>query len=432
MESPSLFDEETMNTGGGAENVAAPPPRSKAKAAAARKRKIVLDDEAETPEEDEMEPLKPKKGKAASGGKKPAKTKKRKDAEPVPVAEPPPQQLIHPEDLAQAEQLADEEAANQAYKPPEQILPAPPGKDFVVRIPYPQPFKTMIEIMAHVLVDCHFKVEATPTFCGLCVESVDESKVCLINARFACEAAVAGGVPQTFCVKMAVLNALLKSVAAGVCITLSRNVGEAEVHMTADKPGSQAHYQEFTIRTLDREYEECSVGNLSGNFTIEIDLTEFRGLVKMAKELKADDLTFEIMEPLKRGDVRLSYFIISVKGDAECRNVYTSATEWKTGDDQSVIIKTVEQGADSCVKMPDPGKMRQCMHEKFSIAYLTNFLASLKQASLTIQLSSEGDPMMMRHPLGGDSHISFVLAPKLKDEDAARPSADPEDDAVDE
>jgi hypothetical protein len=308
------------------------------------------------------------------------------------------------------------------FKIPQQIVPAPSGKDFVVTIPHPQAFKNLVEIMGHVLQDCHFTIIATPSFCGLCVNSYDDRNCCMIIARFACDTRVHGAAAHHFCVKMPIINALLKSVAPRQCLEISRSSGQSQVQMVAYDSHDQARYQEFVLDTLDREPEEDVLDKFNSDYTVEIQLNEFRGLVKMAKDLKAEDLTFEILEPKETGTLRCSYLVLSIDGDAKCRNVYTSLTEWNSSSDpaaSSVVIRTAEQTAGNHRRMPARALLMSCLEERFSINYLTNFMASMKRDMLTIRLSSKGEPMVLFHPLGGDSHVSFVLAPRQKQDPAA-------------
>ena len=324
----------------------------------------------------------------------------------------------------------DDLGPDKEFKVPAQLLPPPKEMDFVITIPYPQPFKNKVDIMSKVIQDCDFSVVATPNFCGLCVDSVDERNCCMIISRFACDTKVRG--IHHFCVKLSVFNTLLKMVAPKRCVEIFRKVGESDVKMVVYDPNDQSSYQEYTIPTLDREPEEDTIGKFNSDYTIEIELNEFRGLVKMAKDLKAEDLTFQILEPRDKGAVRTSYFILSIDGDAKCRTVYSSVTEWNSGvtaenndeNDQavenqakSVVIKTADRCVSGHARLPGMHTLKVCLEERFSILYLTNFLASMKRNMLTIRLSSTGDPMVLFHPLGSESFVSFVLAPKNRDED---------------
>jgi len=304
-------------------------------------------------------------------------------------------------------------------KVPPVLLSPPPGMDFVVTIPHPQAFNNLIYIMAHVIQDCHFTVMSTPTFSGLCVNSYDSRACCMVIARFTCDVKMKTSALHYFCVKMATLKTLLTSVQPRQILEISRAVGEANIRLTAYDSHDMTRYQECELGTLDRDPENDVLDKFDSDYTVEIQLNEFRGLVKMAKDLKADDLTFEILEPKERGDLRCSYLVLTIDGEAKCRNVYTSITEWDTEtktETSSVVIRTAEQTAGDHKRMPHVDLLTKKLEERFSITYLTNFMASMKRDMLTIRLSSKGEPMVLYHPLGGDSHVSFVLAPRAKDE----------------
>lgn len=302
-------------------------------------------------------------------------------------------------------------------------LPPPSGKDFVITIPYPGAFKNMVEIMAHVLDVCQFSVVCSPTSSGMCVNSYDKANCCMIIGRFACDTKVRG--VQHFCVKMPMFNALLKLVQPRLCLEISRTTGSAMISMVAFDPTDKSQYQEFEIPTLDREVEEDVLASFSSDFTIEIDLNEFRGLVKTAKDLKAEDLSFQILEEKNRGPLRSSYLVLSIDGDAKCRKVYHSLTDWTAADasktdgggGNSLVIKTAEHSAGDHQRLPAMNKLKVCLDEKFSINYLTNFMASMKRPKLIMRLSSSGEPMVLCHTLGSESIVSFVLAPKAREAD---------------
>jgi hypothetical protein len=296
-------------------------------------------------------------------------------------------------------------------------MPPPSGKDFVITIPYPGAFKNMVEIMAHVLDVCQFSVVCSPKFAGMCVNSYDKANCCMIIGRFACDTKVRG--MQNFCVKMPMFNALLKLVQPRLCLEISRTTGSATISMVAFDPTDKSQYQEFEIPTLDREEDEETLDSFKSDFTIEIELNEFRGLVKTAKDLKAEDLSFQILEEKNRGPLRSSYLVLSIDGDAKCRKVYHSLTDWTsdstTADGDALVIKTAEHSAGDHQRLPAMNKLKICLDEKFSINYLTNFMASMKRPKLTMRLSSSGEPMVLCHTLGSESSVSFVLAPRARE-----------------
>jgi hypothetical protein len=302
------------------------------------------------------------------------------------------------------------------------VVPAPDGMDFVVKIALPQAFKTLIEIIGHILQDCHFTVISTEDFQGLVVNSFDASKCCMIAAKFACDAKVRSGVTHHFCVKMNIMNSLLKSVDPRLCLEISRSIGASDVTIIASDGyvGNIQHnvqetrYQEFVLNTLDREPDSDTIDKFNCDYTVEIRLTEFKNLVKMAKDFNSQDLRFQISEPLEHGPVRCSYLVLSVNGsDAKCKHVYISTTDWGEQVDtvHGVIIRTCDQTPSHYKRMPDQNLLKKCLDKAFSTTYLNNFLISMKKETLTMRLSSDGAPMVLYYSLNEESHVSFVLAP---------------------
>lgn len=299
----------------------------------------------------------------------------------------------------------------------EPILPPPANLDFLVHIPYAHAFKNLVEICCHVLKDLNISLKAEDSFSGMYINCMDPSNTCMVIARFACKAQVRG--KQHFCVTMSTLNTCLKHVNARNCIKLYRTVGAADVIMIVSDPGDSSQFQKFVFKTLDRDPEEDVLDKFTSDYTIEIELNEFRSLVKTAKDINAEELSFKIYEPKKAGPLRSSYFVISVAGnDVDCTKVYHSLTEWNNSND-SVVIKTVEHGPQSSSsgtpELPDLSQLKVCLDENFGIKYLTNFMANMKHNTLTMRLSSSGEPMLLSHPIGSESQVSFVLAPRQKD-----------------
>lgn len=296
-----------------------------------------------------------------------------------------------------------------------QIVPAPPDKDFVATISYPQSFKQLVKIMSGVLDVVQLTVQSNKQFCGLTVNSFDSKNTCMVIARFQCETKVRGERSHYFCVKMSTFNTILeKLINPRWCMELHRDTGMADIRLISYDPQDSSQYQDILMNTQDRDEEKDTLETFNSDYTVEIDLNEFRSIVSTAQVLKAEDMCFQILEEKEKGPLRSSYLVLSIDADAKIRKVYHSLTAWNDPDTPNVVIKTAEQTRGIHTRMPDQSQLKERLHENFSISYLTNFMKSMKTNTITLRLSSEGAPMVLSHPLGSDSQISFVLAPKEK------------------
>lgn len=293
--------------------------------------------------------------------------------------------------------------------------------EFKLTFTNPQSLKTLVDIVSNILTECHFQVRPGADdgdFVGIVVDSIDNKMVCMITARLTCQVEGSEGV---FCVRMSTLNMLLRSVQPHMCMDISRESGNPEIRMCAYETTNDAFRSEFTINTLAREANNATLDDIVYEYTVEIDLVAFRQIVKMARDLKADDIRFVVEEPRKQQSRRHTYLKVIVKADdATTLSCYHTVTEWE-GDDlergaqapaTNVTIRTAEAETDA--SPVDASEMEVRYSEKFSVEYLSLFLKSMERHHLTIRLSS-GKPLILHYPLGNEeSHIRFVLAPKVE------------------
>lgn len=278
----------------------------------------------------------------------------------------------------------------------------------------PQGLKQLTEIVGNILTECHFQVHTGKNggFEGIVVESIDSKMVCMITARLACRAEGKDGV---FCVKMSTLNTLLRSVQPHYCLDVTRVEGSPEVDIHAYETSSTACRSRFSMRTLAKEMHDVKLDDIDYEYTVEIDLTTLRQIVKMARDLKASVMRFTVEEPVKEQDARHTYLKVSADGDdADMLHCFHSVTEWEEqdsgndGGSGNVVIRT----ADDAEAGTSGGELAMKYSERFSTDYLSYFLKSMERHPLTMRLSSN-KPLILHYPLGSnESSICFVLAPK--------------------
>jgi hypothetical protein len=373
-----------------------------------------------TPEEELLTATQPSQSQSLVAHKKSAATAK-KAANPKSAAFN--QAVVLPplaDTLLAASPFEDQMDESQFFNPTV-VLPPSAEHDFFIKIPFPQAFKMMVEIIGHVLADCQFFVESEANkFSGLRVDCVDEHKTCMVVARFGCEVRTRG--TNNFNIKVADLNTLLKNVKPKECVEIFRMVNQTEIFIKGFDPSDASQYQEFNLSTFNKDDDEqLCLDDLKSDYLVEIELNEFRSIVKTAKDLRAGDIRFTIYEHNVRGGQRSSYFVLSIDGEnAKCSKVYHSLTQWEDSSNasSSIVIKTCNDDprGQGNRRLPPRDELTTVLDDAYNIGHLTNFLAAMKANLLSLRLSSKGQPMVLKHPLGNESHISFVLAPRVKDQ----------------
>lgn len=268
------------------------------------------------------------------------------------------------------------------------------------------PLRTMVDVVSNVLSTVEFKVVRQDDFEGIHVESIDTKQVCLICCQLACNVKAASS-DARWCVDTQVFNTCLKAVPSHYSLDIKNADGSSDIFMHAYESLSQTYSTRFKIPTLVSETESVSLSDLDYNYTIEIDLSTLRSIVRNTIALRGSDITFRVEEPENGSTHRHTILSIISEGNAQQHHMFHSVTDTKDGaacvirTDQSEVRHTYAQA-----------KLVKRYEEVFSATYLNHFLKSMERHQITMKLS-EGKPLILNYPLGGDqSYICFVLAPR--------------------
>lgn len=317
-------------------------------------------------------------------------------------------------DMVQSNEATDEQV--------QEALEALPDTD-MIRFTHPESLKIFIEMVNGILDDCCFEMVKSEKQNGLSIATMDEKQVCMIAAHISGVVKLKLGADPFFIVKTATMNTLLRSVPTSAILDLIR--GGDDLKMRAkDSTGSIS--SEFTLATLAKEGMKNQLAEMVSSHVIQIDLNNLKALVKLGKDLKSPYIEIILQEPLKEKSPKLknTYVWINGKGDATFKRCFHSQTETQQDTKEN---ETIDSSKSSLVVIKSsPVRMNKkdlSVHElstvykeKFSTDYLSMFLRGMDQKSICLQVKS-GQPLILKYPLGSDSDIQFVLAPKEKEED---------------
>lgn len=303
-----------------------------------------------------------------------------------------------------------------------------------VRFAQGSAFKMFVENIISVLVECTFQVVKTPDFQGLVVESIDATRVCLLQGRLSGQVHTLEPAPQTFCVKMAPMLSFLRSISPSFFVDLWCPKNSTDVVVKLFEPKIGTHAPSCRIRTLAVPQESCQLEGLVFSIFCEIDLQTFRTTIKTAKDHHADSITISVYKPKRYAPaevgarrLRTHFLVISYSGtDASCEFPYQSTTEISDTDDEDgpQIIKATEAAEREFEALPPKNELDLVYESNFGCESIANFVKTLDRSCLTIRLGSNS-PLLLDYPLGssscvaakgvkgGGDYIRFICAPRL-------------------
>lgn len=299
--------------------------------------------------------------------------------------------------------------------------------DWKVMFPQSILLRTFCENVGNILTECYFEVvqsEEQDGFSGLSVESIDQGRVCLVQARLSGQVTISPTAPpgaRGFCVRMANLTSSLKAGHACHFVDLWQPAGSSDVVFRIYEPDISSGAQEFTLRTLAKSNDCQGLNGLEYNLFVEIDLDTFRGAVRMAKEHKADVLTltvYTLKETKNAGGPILSFFVISYDADeVSAKFPYPSSTESESHvDGKPTVIRANDASRLDIKCFPPEDELHTIFSDRFGVEHLFHFVRGMEKKELTIRLD-QGKPLLLEYPMGGSSrtdYIRFVLAPKIQ------------------
>ena len=301
------------------------------------------------------------------------------------------------------------------------------GYDWKIIISTPQTFKNLLTVMSKVLVQCPFQVLKGEKFCGIRVDSMDSSMVCMIKTSYQCNVeANIDLADESFCVMTEMFNTLLRECQPEYILELTRFSDSADVlSITYYDQKDDSNRSTFTLNILEYENraDQLRLDDITYKYMVEIDLVRLKGLCKIASEIHATYMEFKIDEPIDAavGGICHLFFTIGAVGEiASMQKIHHSVTSSETTSSDKQIELTIRavQVEESNVDFAAlEASLNTCYNEVFSTTYLNLVLKSMERSSVNLYMSP-GLPLVIRYALGNDlSNIQIVLAARVRETD---------------
>jgi hypothetical protein len=310
-------------------------------------------------------------------------------------------------------------------------------------------FRTFINVLKEILINCNFYLEKSSTFTGLYVDSVDPSLVCMVKSRFECKIqtcqsdsgdgsfetydaeTISRINDESFCVPMESLKTLLKDAGDMLEITRYRDTAPDVIIHSYDR-NDKLNSTTSRLGNIDDCGSPIPMDSIGSAQMVEIELQDLKSLVKMARELKATHMRFLIEHPAgaelaSPDEIMHNLFTISIETEnATLERSFHSMTqrEVSTGNNGAVgreTIRALSTTTTTTLPMSERSPLFEDAtikyDEVFSTMYLDLILKSMVDRGVKLFMAPDM-PLIVEYSLGSDmSHLKVILAPKVNTED---------------
>jgi len=301
---------------------------------------------------------------------------------------------------------------------------------FWLKFNSPGPLIQMINIANDTLEIADFKVIKTAGFAGIQIISMDKNHVSLIRSHLECMMDKAPPMDQaiSFRVKISTLKTLLSQVNSSSVLEWGCRKGSDKHLMYSYERDTGSYVRNFEIPLLTEEDadELPPLKAWDFSFVIEMEMGVFKEHIKVAKELKAATIKFQILEyPEPQSSVTIHYLILETVGEtATSKCIFRSTSqsdgvqEDKDGNKIPVVIRTantLEATQNAHSEFQKNEKLCQSKYcEEFPCEYLSNFVKSMMKTNISLQLESTR-PLWLKYSLGPKSFMELICSPALSD-----------------
>jgi hypothetical protein len=304
--------------------------------------------------------------------------------------------------------------------------PADAQYDLYLRFSQCCVFATWFRVIAGVLNECTLLAVHEDDFTGFSSESINSTRVCVIQARAAAMSLCDLGTRRSFCVRAAALVSILQNVAPQMSLDVWCISGSEELSFCIYELGVASFSQLSSIRLVDGE--SCSVEGLMDDLQydihVEMDMQPMKNSVKAAREHKLQEIEFSIHVPerdasLIKRERTLVFFEISYSGgDVSGRHCFCSASEPDELGGSSIVLRAPSggYGSDGCTEgSPMRGALPReglaCVYRgRFLLEYLAQFTKHLEKQPLKLHLCRD-KPLIVECTIGSSTFTRLVLAP---------------------
>lgn len=307
----------------------------------------------------------------------------------------------------------DERAAKRSRSDSQSELPK--NMNFKLTFEDPSVFTQMMTVAGNVLQEIELCISSDPNFSGVSIKSIDTKQVCMVIARVECAVSTRPGMTSeelTFRIKTGSILTCLKTVPSNYMMTLSQYEGDPSIHIKSTDGESFNDEVSFCVSTLVTHNNPPVLNNLEYDFNINMDLVTLKTLVKMCKDLKADDVVFQVMnikQECATDSQPKSYFTVKASGeDVKIERKFVSMHT--VHDEDASIVQSVSQCNASKTINEDLYDTR--CSESFSTEYLSMFIKSMEKSTVNLRLSNK-KPLLLNCELDNNqSMVCFILAPR--------------------
>lgn len=262
-------------------------------------------------------------------------------------------------------------------------------------------------------------------FSGVYIEAMDTTLSCIIIAKINAEVAIdnKANAPDAsdmaFCLPVSTFLTHVKSINANHGVQLYRTAKSADLYLRTYSLMSESHHsRRMTLATLNKSSPTFKVSDMNYPHTIEIELNEFRTIIKTAKAINCPNVRIRILETKAKSTKHCSFFIIHVYGensyDEHCFCCVSSVNE-ETKHDGAELRKTIvirNDLVDEDFSDVKRNQLDEKFNNVFAVEYLNSFLKALERHTVTLRLAQD-QPLTITSSLGNtESFLAYFLAPK--------------------
>jgi hypothetical protein len=331
--------------------------------------------------------------------------------------------------------------------------------DFCAQVLFPHSLRSVVGSINEIQRDlritlCDGTQDEHSGFRGLVVEARDN--FCMVIAYVSADVELAPGIDPSrtqLVVETQVLNTCLKAVSSRHELRMSRRPGETDIELALTEPRPSHAGSTFHVPTLNISKTTMCLGDLQLDYRVELEMSEFRDVVKMARNLQAEHLTIEVLER-PNGTSRV---VVAAGGSASMRYTFDSLSR-SSGDPPPPPVEPSQptKRARSDTKRPHaadkPAKRARSATKKlraaedaapaeaaepaepadepaepaddeavesivkfsqqFPVDYVHLFIKSVDKSTVEFRLGND-QPLVMSYPLGEHgSSLTFIVAPR--------------------
>lgn len=289
--------------------------------------------------------------------------------------------------------------------------------DWVVRLDDSSALRTVVETVFNVVTRVTVKISRTnkdsPYY--MRIDTADMAYVSCISVRYKLEDVVVHQSDEEirFCIDFKHLKDCLSNVRQDHSLRIEGDSSDAcpKILIHTYFMDNSSHETSTELPTFV-DTDAVSLFQMNFDKIMQIDLVEFRSIVKHAITTKAEQIGIRVYTREEASTI-MSLTLFSVQG--EFNHDHSFCHEVTRDEDGSMIVRAASDGP--CKKF-DIDTIEPSYEGLFPVDKIMGFLKPLQCRMLSARIQ-QGQPIMFEHAIGGstdsDSYIRFLLAPIIGD-----------------